>query len=274
MKISDAFRKAFRTYFGRFGAAMGFFAAELSLLLICLTPLLFLNTADLKYAALLCVPLLVFIMLPARINAACAMQGALNGGSLLSLRLADPSVYGGKLACALKRVGLILLWSIPLLVCAVIAKKNYSGETDAFTVMRSVQSFGGGNLMAGAVRIGLIVVAALLLVAVGCAFHSGARHAYVLGDPSLVRGHHGKTILVWLLSLVTILPFLIALVIVICRYMPALSDLSGLLMKTVKLPPLKDAAVTLGIGTLLSLPLLPLRSLLTAAYINGLRNRA
>ena len=124
--------------------------------------------------------------------------------------------------------------------------------------------------MRGILVLVLVTLAALLL-ALGCAFHSGARHAFAQGDRELVRGHHGRIVLCWLSSLLSILPLLIAVAAVILRYLPVLTDLNALLMKTAELPSTKGTLVILGIGALLTLPLLPLRSLIPAAFVDGLK---
>jgi hypothetical protein len=114
-------------------------------------------------------------------------------------------------------------------------------------------------------------VAALLTLMIGCAFHSSARHAFAQGDPGLVKHHHGKILLAWLAPLLSILPMIMAVAVTVFRYLPVLSDLNGLLMKTVELPCTRGTLVILGAGVLLTLPLLPLRSLIPAAFVDGLR---
>ena len=113
-------------------------------------------------------------------------------------------------------------------------------------------------------------VAAVLLLAFGCAFHSGDRHAFVRNNPKMLRGHHGKIVLSWLCSLITLLPIIIAIVAVIIRYLPVLQDLNGLVMKTVSLPSTKVSLIILAVGGVLTIPLLPLRPLIPAAFVNGL----
>ena len=133
--------------------------------------------------------------------------------------------------------------------------------------------FGGGDLVTGVLVIALAVVLTMLLVALGCAFHSGARHAFAQGDPGRVKGHHGKIMLTWICALVSVLPMIIAAVVAFVRYIPALSDLNGLFMDTVNLPPTRATLQILAVGAVLPLPLLPLRSLITAAYVNGLESK-
>ena len=115
MKISSAFQDASRVYFGHFGATVKFTVTELCMTLAALTPTLFLTESGLKYLALLAVPFWILLMFWARVNAAEAMKDALNGGSLFSLRLADPEGYGKKLLYGTKRMVMLLLWAAPLI---------------------------------------------------------------------------------------------------------------------------------------------------------------
>ena len=272
MKISDAFRNAFRVYFGNIGASLKFLVVELCFTLAVLAPLLFLTTDGwMKWLALLSVPMFFALMFWARVNAAGAMWDSLTGGSLFSMRLADTTAYGKKVAYGLKRFVLLLLWGAPLIASIVIARVNMAGETDGFTVLRMIKRFGGGDLMTGMLYLILILVASILVFAFGCAFHSGDRHAFVREDPKRIKGHHGKILLTWLCALITILPMLIAVAVLVVRYMPVLSDPSGFVAGKVELPPTKGSAIIAGIGAVLTIPFLPLRSLITAALVEDLK---
>ena len=271
MKISAAIRNAWKAYTADFGDTMKFLLAEACLTMICLAPLLFLNREGLRLLALAAPALWLLIMLPARVSAAGAMRDALHGGLLCTYRLADPEGWSGRLLCGLKRLGFLILWSAPLIALAAVIWVHFSGDIDTFTVLRMIKNdLGGGDQMRGILAVVLMVVGALLVLTAGCAFHSGARHAYAQGDPARVQGHHGGVILAWLCSLMSILPILIALTAAVLRYLPALSDLNGLLMKKVSLPDTKGTLIILGAGALLTIPLLPLRSLIQAAYVDGL----
>ena len=271
MKISKAFRDAGSVYSGHFSATLKFLIVELCLTLICFVPVLFLCEAKLKLLAFLAVPLFVLILLPVRMNAAEAMRDALNGGSLFTRRLVDVSNYGSKLRCGLKRVIFMLLWSAPLVASVILIWVHISGEMDGFTLMRMIRSdFGGGDLVTGVLVIAGAVGFTMLLVVFGCAFHSGARHAFAQGNARLVKGFHGKVILTWICALVSILPLILAGILAFVRYLPALSDLNGLFMDTVDLPSTRETLKILAVGAVLTLPLLPLRSLITAAFVNGL----
>ena len=270
MKISAAFRDAFRVYKEHFGGTMKFLVVEACMTLAAFAPLLFLTDEKLKWPALLAVPFYLLLILWARVNAAAAMRDALKGGNLFSYRLAEPDGYWKKILYGLKRCLMLLVWSAPLIASLIIAKIHISGEMDGFTLLRIIKDFGGGDLMTGVAYIALVFAATLVLVAVGCAFHSGDRHAFVRENPKLVKGRHGKIMLCWLCSLVALLPMIAAIVAVIIRYLPALQDLNGIVTKTTKLPGTKTTLIILAVGAVLTLPLLPLRSLIPAAFVNGL----
>ena len=272
MKISKAVSAARRAYTASPAGTGRFLLTETCLTLICLAPLLFLAEEGLKPLAWVSPVLWLLVMLPARMNAAAAMRDGLRGGDLGGRRLIETEGYGRKLAFGLKRLLFLALWGSPLIALGIVFRIHFSGEVDSFTVLRMIKNdLGGGDQMRGILVLVLVTLAALLLVALGCAFHSGARHAFAQGDRELVRGHHGRIVLCWLSSLLSILPLLIAVAAVILRYIPVLTDLNGLLMKTAELPSTKGTLVILGIGALLTLPLLPLRSLIPAAFVDGLK---
>ena len=274
MKISSAFQDAFRVYTGHIGATVKFTVVELCMTAAAFSPVLFLVEDGLKPLALLAGPFYILLMFWARVNAAKAMKGALNGDSLFTQQLAEPAEYGRKLLYGISRMIMLLLWAAPLIAAVVIARVHMAGETDGFTVMRMIKSFGGGDLMTGVVYLILILIATILLLAFGCAFHSGDRHAFAAGKPKLIRRHHGKIVLCWLCALATILPILIAAVVLIFRYLPVLQDLNGFMSGSVHLPSTKTSLLIVGIGAVLTIPLLPLRSLITAAFVNGLDREA
>ena len=270
MRISTAFRNAFRVYTGHFGATLKFLAVETCMTLAVFTPALFLTDDSLKLFALAAVPLYVLLILWARVNAASVMRDALNGGTLFSYRLVEPGGYGRKLAYGLKRGLMLLFWAAPMIASLIIAKIYISGDTDGFTLMRAVKSFGGGNFTTGLLYVALIFLATVLLFGFGCAFHSGDRHAFVRENPKLVKGHHGRMALCWLCSLAAVLPLIIAGIVVLIRYLPAMADPTAVVKKEMELPSTKITVIILGVGALLTMPLLPLRSLIPAAFVDGL----
>lgn len=270
MKQPAVLRDAIKVYSGHFGASLKFLVIEGCMTLAALTPLLFLTNAKLQWLALLAIPFWLLLMLWARVNAAAAMRDALHGGCLCSRLLADPSGYGKKLAFGLKQALKLLFWGAPLIAGLIIAKIHISGQMDGFTLMRWVKAFGGNDFTTGVLYIVLIFLGTLILLGIGCAFHSGDRHAYVRQDPKLLKGRHGKIMLWWLCAQLTLIPLIAAIVIVALRYLPVLKNVSAILAKTVALPDTKTSVIIVAVGAVLTIPLLPLRSLITASYINSL----
>ena len=274
MKISQAFRKAFRTVSGQKAEALKLLVTEIALTGICLAPLLFLTEkGPLRYLAALAGVLWLLVKVPARLNAAAAMQDSLGEGKIFSLRLADPGNYGRKVLYGLGRLGLLLLWAAPLIAALVYAWMQYVGvgNTDGLTVMQKIYEFGGKDTKTGMIYVLLILAGLAVLALLGAGFHSGDRHAWVLDEKGLMKGKRPKTLLCRICSLVYLLPLIIAFVIVAFRYAPLLNDISGVLQGDVPKPNTKVTRVILGVGAVLTLPLVPLRAMTTAAYVKGLR---
>ena len=273
MKISTAFKDACHVYAGHFGATMKFLVVEGCMTLAAFTPMLFLTDSRLKWFSLLAIPFYLLLVLWARVNAAAAMKDAFGDGSLFSYRLAEPGNYGKKLVYGLKRCLMLLFWAVPLIVFLAVSLSYYYGygNTDVFTLMRAIKTFGGEDVVTGMVYLILIFLATLVLLAFGCAFHSGDRHAFVRNNPKLVRGHHGKIVLSWLCSLVALLPLIVAMIAAAAYYVPVLKEITSYVMtKEKSMPSVKPVLIMLAAGSALTLPLLPLRSLIPAAFVNGL----
>ena len=273
MKISQAFRKAFRTVSGQKAEAVKLLATEAALTGICLAPLLFLTEkGPLKYLAALTGILWLLVKVPARLNAAAAMQDSLGEGKLFSLRLADPADYGKKAGYAFGRLGLLILWALPAIAALLYAWEMYAGQSaNGLTVMDMIYQFGGQDMKTGIIYLLLILLGLLILAALGAGFHSGDRHAFALEEKKLLKGKRPKVLLCRICSLVFVLPMIIASVIVVFRYAPLLNDVSGVVAGDVPMPSSRGTLIILGIGAVLTLPMLPLRSMATAAYVNGLR---
>ena len=62
----------------------------------------------------------------------------------------------------------------------------------------------------------------------------------------------------------------IALVLVVL-FMPVIQDPTGFVTGKVEKPPMSKIAIIAGVGAVLTLPFLPLRSLIVAAYVDGLK---
>lgn len=272
MKISQAFRTAIRTVSGRKAETLKFLAVEGALTLMCLAPLLFLTEkGPMRYCAALSAVMWLLIKIPARVNAAAAMQDSLGGGRLFSPGLADPGNYLKKLGYGLGRLGLLALWAAPLTAALLFAWEKYSGDTDGLTVMNMIYEFGGKDMKTGVIYLLLILAALFLLFALGAGFHSGDRHARVLGEKGLLKGKRPKVLLCRICSLVFLLPLLIAGLAAMLRYVPLLNNVSGVISGDVSMPSTTPALIILAAGIALTVPLIPLRSMVTAAYVRGLR---
>ena len=273
-RVGRAFAGAWRAYWHRFSRTMGFLAVELCLYMMCLAPLLFLIGQGMVFLAALCVPMWMLIIWPVRINAAAAMQNCLDGGSLFTPWLIDLSEYGRKLLQGLKQSAYLLLWSIPLIAAGIYAWIHFSGVggADALTVMRMIRDFGGGKTTSGVLNIALVFIGLLLLVCLGLGFHSGNRHAFVLGRRHMLRHRRFGNLVCWIFAqAVMLLPVWITLGIALSRYLFLLDNINGLLYGSVSLPSTKTTLLILGIGLGVTLPFLPLRSLITAAYVHELK---
>lgn len=272
MKISQAFRTAIRTVSGRKAETLKFLAVEGALTLMCLAPLLFLTEkGPMRYLAALSAVMWLLIKIPARVNAAAAMQDSLGGGRLFSPGLADPGNYLKKLGYGLGRLGLLALWAAPLTAALLFAWEKYSGDTDGLTVMNMIYEFGGKDMKTGVVYLLLILAALILLFALGAGFHSGDRHARVLGEKGLLKGKRPKVLLCRICSLVFLLPLLIAGFAAMLRYVPLLNNVSGVISGDVSMPSTTPTLIILAAGIALTAPLIPLRSMVTAAFVRGLR---
>jgi len=273
MKVSAAVRDAWRIYTEHFGTTTKFLVAEGCITLAAFTPLMFLTDQSLKYLALLAIPFYLLLVLWARVNAAAAMRDAFGGGSLFTYRLIEPGNYGKKFLYGLKRCLMLLFWGAPMIAALYIAWINYYGygDVDVFTLMRNIKSFGGEDVVTGIFYLALIFLGTVLILAFGCAFHCGDRHAFVRDNPKLIRGHRGKLILCWLCSLLALLPLIAAVTFMVIYLLPVIKDITAYVMTKEKaMPSMKLPVIILAAGTALTIPLLPFRSLIPAAFVNGL----
>ena len=159
-----------------------------------------------------------------------------------------------------------------LLIAALLfAWEKYAGDTDGLTVMQMIYRFGGEDMKTGMIYLILIFLGLVLLFALGAGFHSGDRHAFVLEEKGLLKGKRLKVLLCRICSVVFLLPLIIAFIVVAIRYAPLLDNVSGVVSGDVAKPNTRVTLIILGIGGVLTLPLLPLRSMVTAAYVRGLR---
>jgi len=265
MKISSAFSGAFRAYRQHFGDLMKTLLVELAVGCMALTPLLFLTAKETAPLAWLCIPLFLLLVLPLRQNAAEAMQDMLAGGAACTPRLISGKGYFRKLLRGLRT----LLWTLPLLAGVYVAYDAFTGNTDGFTLMRTISQFGGGDLIMGVVMIAAAYLATLLPILFGMAFHCGTRHAAALGSAKLLRGHRCKLMLSWILLLLPYVPVLGAIVALCGSYIyNVIVTFSQTFALTLGAPPL-GLFIALGTLVLLQLLITPLRALVPAVYMKA-----
>ena len=275
IRIFKAFRTAFRVGGHQFGGLIKFLVVEICVMLICLVPLFFLLEKSIRFLAALVIPMWILIMNPIRMNAAVAMQDALNGGQLFTARLLETEGWWRKVWNGLKRALFLAIWTVPLAAGMYYGYRLWKGadDMDGFTLLQSIQDFGGGDVTTGIVYISMIVMGLVMFLWIGVAFHSGARHAHALGISRKLRSHHGKIVFGWLISWIILWPVLITMMIMGGAVQSVMMDVNGIVTETVKIPNIRILLGIVGAGALLTLPLIPFRSLVTASMVNQLKEK-
>ena len=197
----------------------------------------------------------------------------MNSRDVLNMEVYWKCVWNG-----LKKGVLFLLWASPFIGVTiwgyrVLFGNAVVGQTDVFSVILAISNLGGGDLFRGIVYAMLIYMATLIPFCFGLAFHSGDRHALALGNRGLVKGHRKGILLVWLRSLVPCIPFAVVAGAALGQYMmsvaKALNQISG---KGLSIPmPTTTLLIVLAAFVVLLLPVIPLKSLYTAAMVRGIR---
>ena len=267
MKLKPVLTEALRLYKTNFALLMLNLLVQLVLRAVALTPLLFLADRALAPLALLALPLYLLIALPARQNVALALQDMISGGSVFSLRLLSTEDYGRKLLRGLKGTLYMLLWSALTLTGVTLLFLSFKGLTDGFTLMGVFYVIGGSVADGVWIVLGALC-ASTLLILLGCALHSGSRHAAALGDKTLLRGNRLRLMALWFLGLILVIPFVIVVVAVLGSFILTLPEA----LRNMQLPSLTLTApqwIGLLLGAMaLLLPLLPLKNLLPAVYLH------
>lgn len=276
MRFCAALKATWHTYRTRFPEMLLTLLLQLVLRLMALAPLLFLCAKETKPLALLCIPLYILIVLPARQNVAEAMRDALAGGHLFTLRLISLEGYGRKVWRGVKQALLLMAWGGLFLAATglavfIYAGKTIEGVTDVFTILKTLMALGGGSSIRGATIVVALYALTLLPLMVGVAFHSGTRHAIARGGRKLIRGHRGGVMLTWLAGCVTLVPFLAVVLWIGAGFVSGLaSALANLGSGSISLPSLNGNAGALVIALLLLIPAIPFKQLLSAAYVEQL----
>ncbi|MEG1570213.1 MAG: hypothetical protein RR431_03360 [Clostridia bacterium] len=280
----------------------------LSLRLIAFAPLvcLFVFPAGsaLRYLALLCPLLLIFVLLPLRYSMAEALvqkPGARRFSFDTALSL---SHYGEKLTESLLHALNVIKWGIPLFLMLGYALYCFR-EIDLATLLGAISSiganltafwctianffitlFGSINVLkpAGGIGEGMLVIAVILGIGVavwiyGAMRNSVNRYCWVLAtqhdrSPRVetrrdMRGRRFRQLLAGLLNLVLWMPFVWSVASVLKSVLSGVSMQLMMMLTQHKLPLIDLTAVLLPIllaFAFLYLPLLPIRRFVTAAF--------
>lgn len=271
MKMTTVLKESLRLYRKNWAGLMLALLLEVVIRAMCLTPLLFLASEGTKWGALLCIPLYILIALPARQNYAEALQDMIAGGSVFTPRLVSFENYGRKLLRGLEGMGRIAAWCVLPAAAAVLMYKAAT-EMDVLTLLRQVMIWGGGDIMTGGVKVLLAFAATLLLPVIGCAVYCGVRHACALGSRKLLRGNRLKLMLMWLASLVILLPTLVLAAVPVLNFVKgALDALSQMALDNIPGISLTNGYLIAAVVTLI--PALPLKNMLPAVYLAGVKEK-
>lgn len=270
MKMKPVLSDSLRLYKKNFGPLCLTLLVQLVLRAIALSPVLFLADKALAPLAFIAIPLYILIVLPARQNYAIALQNMLDGGSVFTPQLISVKDYWRKLFRGVKGMICMLLWSAVTITGVGLLYAAVRGLVDFITLMRIFSSI-GGNVMDGVMIVAGAVAASCLLIVLGCAVHSGSRHAIALGNKKLMRGNRLRLTALWFLGCILVLPFAAVVVYALGDY--ALSLVREL--KNLKLPAftlsVKQAALLIGGAAVLLFPALPLKNLLPAVYLRKVK---
>ena len=270
MKVKNVWKDSFALYKKNFGPLCLTLLIELVLRGIALCPVLFLADEKLKPLALLAIPLYVLIALPARQNFALALQDMLNGGSVFSTQLICTKDYGRKLLRGVKGMLCILLWSLLTIAGVSALYAALMGLVDFITLMRIFSAI-GGSVVDGILIVAGAVAGSCLLILLGCAVHSGSRHAIAMGDKKLLKGHRLGLTGLWFAGLALLVPFCAVAVFTLGDF--AVTVVSAL--KNMQMPSLslnaQQAAMLLGGAAVLLFPVVPLKNLLPAVYLRKVK---
>ena len=270
MKMKPVLSDSLRLYKKNFGPLCLTLLVQLVLRAIALSPVLFLADKALAPLAFIAIPLYILIVLPARQNYAIALQNMLDGGSVFTPQLISVKDYWRKLFRGVKGMICMLLWSAVTITGVGLLYAAVRGLVDFITLMRIFSSI-GGNVMDGVMIVAGAVAASCLLIVLGCAVHSGSRHAIALGNKKLMRGNRLRLTALWFLGCILVLPFAAVVVYALGDY--ALTLVREL--KNLKLPAftlsVKQAALLIGGAVVLLFPALPLKNLLPAVYLRKVK---
>ena len=270
MKVKPVLSDSLRLYKKNFGPLCLTLLVQLVLRAIALSPVLFLADKALAPLAFIAIPLYILIVLPARQNYAIALQNMLDGGSVFTPQLISVKDYWRKLFRGVKGMICMLLWSAVTITGVGLLYAAVRGLVDFITLMRIFSSI-GGNVMDGVMIVAGAVAASCLLIVLGCAVHSGSRHAHAMGDKKLLKGTRLGMMGLWFAGLALLIPFCAVAAL-------TLGDFAGTVisaLKNMQMPSLslnaQQVAMLLGGAVVLLFPVLPLKNLLPAVFLRKVK---
>lgn len=271
MKVFSLFRRTLNVYKTHWCDLMLGMLIQGVVVLMSLTPLLFLSEHATAPLALLSPVLFLLLVLPLRQNAAEAMRCLLTGGRFTTPALLSFQGYGRKLCRGLQTGLWLLLWSWPWLAASVVFWLFYTDLVDGFTFIFFFKALGFGSFTLG-IKLALGLYALTMVLALlGLAMHSWRRHGAAWQLPrNAARGHRLKLLGLNLLGALTLIPFLLYACFFRDYLLQLALGLSGL-VRGMQLTALNGSAwLLLGGVIVLLLPALPLKELLPAVYTQQL----
>jgi len=230
--------------------------------LTALAPLAMLLT-KVKEAALLCPVLVLFLVLPARVSSADALNRYVRGGAFFTPALVDYAGYYKKLAFILKQLAIIALFAIPIAALIGYVVYLWFGGVDVITLIILIKNM-GGTIQMGLFVCLLIFMAAAVPILIGMGLFCADRF-YFSGrkEPAITRVKRLTALKSGFYSFCMLLPAILfiiaALLIAVPRFVESLTqDRSGF----------RPALFLMGAAFLYYLFTAPLRKLITPIALN------
>lgn len=270
MKVFSLSKRALNVYKTHWCDLMLGMLIQSVVVLMTLTPLLFLAERATAPLALLSPVLFLLLVLPLRQNAAEAMRRLLTGGRFTTPELLSFHDYGRKLCRGLQTGLWLLLWSWPCLAASVVFWLFYTDLVDGFTFIFFFKALGFGSFTLGVkMALGLYALT-MMLALLGLAMHSWRRHGAAWQLPrSAARGNRLKLLALNLLGALTLVPFLVYACFFKDYLLQLALGLSGL-VRGGQVATLNGSAWMLLGGIIVLLPALPLKELLPAVFTQQL----
>ena len=272
VKMKSVLKESFRLYKQNFSSLCLALLVELVLRAIALSPGLFLADKALAPLACIAIPLYLLIVLPARQNYALALQDMMNGGSVFSLRLIATENYSRKLLRGLKGTLCMLLWSSVTIAGVVLLYLSFKNLMDGFTLMGVFYAI-GGSVADGVWLVLGALVASTALILLGCAIHSGGRHAAALGDRKLLRGNRLRLMALWFLGLMMLIPSVALAAAAVGNVATALLGAPLSIQQPFAGISLSRLGALAGGAVALIFPVLPLKNMLPAVYLRMVKEK-